>query len=182
MIDAPIIETERLLLRAPKRADFDSYAATLMSDRARYIGGPFTLEGAWADFSKDVAGWVLNGFGLWAIESRETGEFLGVVGPQQPPYFPETEFGWVLVEAAEGKGVAYEAALAARAFCYERFGFTTLVSHIDVPNQRSIRLAERLGAIRDDAAPRPAVSLSDPSFLIYRHPSPGGFGPVAGGV
>ena len=182
MIDAPILETERLILRAPKRADFDPYSAALMSERAQYIGGPFTLEGAWADFSKDAAGWVLNGFGLWAIQSRETGEFLGVVGPQQPPYFPEAEFGWVLVEAAEGKGVAYEAALAARAFCYERFGFTTLVSHIDVPNQRSIQLAERLGAVRDDAAPRPQISDSEPPFLIYRHPSPDDLRQAAGGM
>nr|MBX2853464.1 GNAT family N-acetyltransferase [Paracoccaceae bacterium] len=90
MTEIPIIETERLVLRAPKRADFDTYGPMLMSERAQYIGGPFTLPGAWRDFSNDVASWVLNGFGPWAIESRETGEFLGIVGPQRPPYFPET--------------------------------------------------------------------------------------------
>ena len=170
MIEVPTIETERLVLRTPKTDDFATHRETLMSDRAQFIGGPYSLAAAWRDFCFDAAGWVLNGFGLWAIEERANGAFCGTVGPNKPLFYPEVEFGWVISQAAEGRGIAYEAALAARACCHNKLGLTTLVSHIDVDNARSIKLAERLGATLDPDAPRPEGA--DDDFHIYRHPTP----------
>jgi RimJ/RimL family protein N-acetyltransferase len=85
--------------------------------------------------------------------------------PERPPEYPERELGWVILEGFEGKGYAFEAAKLARAYAFETLKFETLVSYIDPDNARSIRLAEKLGAVRDDKAARPEGD----GCLVYRH-------------
>ena len=167
-IEIPVLQTERLRLRGPKAADFDSYSQTLMSDRARYAGGPFAFNDAWIDFAKEAAGWVLQGYGSWAIEDKATGAFLGMVILQKPAFYPEHEIGWMLQAEAEGKGYACEAATAARDWAWANLNWPSMVSYIDDGNTRSIRLAERLGAVRDPDAPTPWQE----TCLVYRHPTP----------
>ena len=65
---------------------------------------------------------------------------------------------------AEGKGYAFEAAIAMRDWAFQERKLKTLVSYIDPDNSRSIRLAERLGATIDEHA-RP----QHPDDLVYRH-------------
>lgn len=160
----PVLETDRLILRAPAVADFESYGPLLMSSRARFVGGPFDLAGAWKDFCMDVAGWLLHGHGALAVTDRVSGAFHGLVALTTRPDFPERELGWIFVQAAEGRGIAFEAASAMRDFAFGGNGWATLVSYIDPANTRSIALAERLGAELDRNAPRP-----DPDDLVYRH-------------
>ena len=57
-----------------------------------------------------------------------------------------------------------------RDFAFGTLGWTTLVSFIDPENNRSIALAERLGAACDDRIDHPDGGLT----LVYRHPAPGG--------
>lgn len=173
-VEVPVLETERLRLRAPRAADFDHYGPVLMSDRARYIGGPFERGDAWRDFAADAGSWVLLGFGYWAIEVRESGAFVGATGFMQPRFFPECEFGWVMVDGFEGRGYAFEAARAARTHAFEAWGWETLVSYIEPENARSIRLAERLGAVEDTACDRPFDDV-----LVYRHLAVAGTGRTA---
>lgn len=162
----PELRTERLLLRAPRPEDFEAHSDTLMTERGRFIGGPFDREDAWRDFAADAGSWVLRGFGYWAVEDSATGAFAAWVGLARPAHFPERELGWLVHRAFEGRGVGFEAAGAARDHALETLGWPALVSYIDAENRRSIRLAERLGAVRDDAAARP-----DPEDLVYRHRS-----------
>lgn len=166
VISIPVLETGRLVLRAPRAADFDAYAETLTSDRARYIDGPFSRNEAWRDFSTDAGSWVLRGFGSWAIEVKETGEFAGIVLLHRPDHYPERELGWVLQAGAEGRGYATEAAVAASAHAFGALGWPTLVSYIEPENDRSIALAERIGGVRDDACPRPG---GPGEVLVYRY-------------
>ena len=112
--------------------------------------------------------WLLRGYGGFSIEERTTGGYLGEVGVFHEDSYPEPELGWMVVAAAEGRGIAHEAALAVRRWAYRTLGLTTLVSYIDAGNARSIRLAERLGAARDDNAPLP----ENEHCLVYRHPGP----------
>jgi RimJ/RimL family protein N-acetyltransferase len=98
------------------------------------------------------------------VEDRATGAYCGDVGLLHPAHYPEIELGWTLVAEAEGRGIACEAAVAARDWAFGTLGLTTLVSYIGPENARSIRLAERLGAVRDDTAARP-----EPEDLVYRH-------------
>jgi RimJ/RimL family protein N-acetyltransferase len=164
----PVIATERLTLRAPRVTDFDAYAAIFMSDRARFMGGPYDREGAWADFTQAVAGWLLRGMGAWTIEARADGAVLGFLFLWQEFGDPEPELDWALIEAAEGKGYALEAARATLPHALALFGPGRLVSYIDEGNTASARLAERLGAVRDPAA---ELSLGDPALQIWRHGS-----------
>jgi RimJ/RimL family protein N-acetyltransferase len=161
---APIIETDRLLLRAPVLEDWPGFAELMASDRAKYMGGPFSLGSAWGVFCHGIALWHLFGVGNLSIELRETGQCVGQIEINQGPRFPEPELGWQLLGEFEGKGYAFEAAVAMRDWAFRERDLETLVSYIDPGNSRSIRLAERLGATLDQHAPK-----QDPDDLVYRH-------------
>jgi RimJ/RimL family protein N-acetyltransferase len=168
MTTIPVINTERLTLRAPRLEDFEPYAAYFASARAELERGRRDRAGAWKEFSAVAGQWLLRGYGGFSIEDRANGGYLGEVGVFHEDSYPEPELGWMVVAAAEGRGIAHEAALAARHWAYHALGLTTLVSYIDADNARSIRLAERLGATRDDDAPHP----ENERCLVYRHPGP----------
>ena len=162
----PVLETERLVLRAQTRADWPAYKALMMSDRARFMGGPKDDQGAWAAYASELASWVLDDIGYWTAADRDTDEAVAFLGITKPATFPETELGWMTTPAGEGKGFAYEAANAVLDWAFKTRGMPTLVSYIDSDNSRSISLAERLGATRDDTA-----KAAHPGDLVYRHPN-----------
>ena len=166
MILPPIIETERLTLRPPRVADYEPYAAMLATERGRHMGGPFTADESHWDFHVEVSGWILHGFGLLSMEDRESGSYAGFILIQRLQRYPETELAWMVGEPFEGRGVAFEAAMAARRYLFETRGWSTVVSYIDVDNARSIALAGRLGAVLDEDAAKPG---EDADCLVYRH-------------
>lgn len=137
----PTLTTERLCLRPMQMQDWPAYLALMASERARYMGGPFDTAAAWGMFCQDHAQWDLFGTGALMIEDRATGACLGQVGINAGPLFPEHELGWYVYPAAEGKGIAHEAALSMRTWARETQKLATLVSYIDPENQRSARLA-----------------------------------------
>lgn len=165
---SPQIETERMILRLPKAEDHEKYCAFIQSDRAKYVGRIDDAVDAWRAFAGEVGHWTLLGYGPFFMDLKSTGETVGSVGPWRPAPYPEIEFGWILYEGCEGEGYAYEGSLAARAWCYREYGWTTLVSYISKSNARSIALAKRLGAYHDENAPCP---WGDEDF-VFRHPGP----------
>lgn len=164
MTAVPTIVTERLLLRPMTADDWEPYSALMLSERARYMGGPFSVKVAWGMFCADHAQWDLFGAGALMLEDRDTRACLGQVGINSGPLFPEKEIGWLVFPEAEGRGYAFEAASALRDWARTVRRLNTLVSYVDPQNERSCRLAERLGATLDGNAPRP-----DPTDLVYRH-------------
>lgn len=165
---APVLRTERLVLRPHVMADFDAYADLFASPRAEHMG-VLDRRGAWFGFASDVAQWALLGCGAWAVERTQDGAFVGQVAINRPVHFPEPELGWLLFAPFEGQGYALEAAQAARDFAFGTLGLRTLVSYVGPDNTRSIALAGRLGAVLDRQAARP-----DPDDLVFRHPVPEG--------
>jgi RimJ/RimL family protein N-acetyltransferase len=161
---APTLTTERLRLRMPVLADFQPRLDFYASDRAVWEGGPFDEPAAWRIFASEVGQWPLMGYGPFSVEAREGGGYLGEVGIYQPRGYPEPELGSFVTEAAEGQGIAAEAARAVMAWARARFGWTRLVSYIDPGNARSIALALRLGGTRDDSLPG-----SEPGDVVIRH-------------
>jgi RimJ/RimL family protein N-acetyltransferase len=161
----PVLSTARLTLRGPRAADFEPYAGIMTSPRAVHMDGPFSRRDAWSAFAAAAGQWLIFGHGTWSIESRATGDWLGEVGVTRPDHFPETELGWMLTEAAEGRGYAREAASAVLGWVWSALGLATLVSYIGPANRSSIRLAERLGARLDPSALRP----ENDACLVYRH-------------
>lgn len=166
----PVIETERLILRAPRKGDFEPWAAMATSERARYIGGPLDRNTSWRALGHLTGHWVHRGFGMFIFSAKTDPDTpLGMAGPWFPEGWPEHEIGWtVWAPEAEGKGYAYEAAKAARDYAFCDLGWDSAVSYIDPDNARSIALAERLGARRDDEAAYPG----DEPCLVYRHLTP----------
>lgn len=160
----PTLTTSRLILRPLRAQDWPAYRDFLASERARYMGGPFALKMAWGMFCSDHGLWDFQGCGALMIDERDSGLCVGQVGINAGPLFPEWELGWLLYSGAEGKGYAFEAASALRDWAREDRRLSTLVSYVDPQNERSRRLAERLGATLDDEAPR-----LDPVDLVYRY-------------
>lgn len=97
----------------------------------------------------------VHGYGLWALELRESGELIGLTGLNHVAFAahftPAVEIGWRLSRAAWGQGYASEAARAALRFGFERAGLAEIVSMTSVPNARSQAVMERIGMHRDPA-------------------------------
>ena len=163
-MQTPTLLTERLALRPMILADWPDYVSLMQSERARFMGGPMSVEKAWGMFCNDAGQWALMGHGALMIEDRVTAECLGQVGLNHGPLFPEHELGWLVYGHAEGKGVAYEAAAVLRDWAFDHLRLATFVSYTDADNIRSRRLAERLGGVLDPDAARP-----DPADLVYRY-------------
>jgi len=164
----PWLETERLTLREYRQSDFDDLADFYASPRSRFIGGPMSRELAWRALAGHLGHWTLRGFGFWAVEEKATGLFCGHVGLWHPEGWPEPEVGWVLMGSAEGRGIAHDAALAARHHAYRTLHWSTAISMIDPDNVRSIRLAERMGCRHESDFNH--VRLG--KMQVWRHPAP----------
>ncbi|MCL4151830.1 UNVERIFIED_CONTAM: hypothetical protein GTU68_015503 [Idotea baltica] len=163
----PTLETERLLLRGPEPEDYPDFKATFTSYRARFMGGPLNAYESWMLYAAEIGHWAIRGFGMWMIHDRHSGETYGMAGGWKPAKWPEAEIAWVIWPDAAGRGIALEATDAARRYLYRVMGWETAVSYLDPKNLDSIRLAERLGAVKDHAA-----ATIDGSDAVYRHPAP----------
>lgn len=150
-------------------ADLEPLYALFASDRARFMGGPFTQKQTWYWVAGEVGSWPLLGYGSWGVETHD-GVFVGQIGINKPAHYPELEIGWVFLAEHEGKGYAAEAAEAALTWAW-RQGFDTLVSYITPGNDRSVALAERLGAVLDRNAPLPSDEKPHET-IVYRHTAP----------
>ena len=141
------LETDRLLLRAWRNEDFDSYAEMCADpDIMRFIGGK-TLNRmeAWRQMAFLVGHWELLGYGHWAVEEKTSGKFAGRLGFLNPAGWPAFEIGWTLGRAFQGKGYATEGAKRALQYAFEELDKDHVISLIDPLNKASIRVAERLG-------------------------------------
>lgn len=153
----PTLETARLILRPTAAEDLEGWAR-LMADAeaARYIGGVQTRAESWRAMATMAGSWAMNGFGMFSLIEKDTGAWVGRVGPWRPEGWPGTEVGWSLHPGAHGKGYAVEAAVAAMDFAVDELGWTRVIHCIDPANLPSIRVAERIGSRFLEAGRLPA--------------------------
>ena len=150
------IETERLRLRDWRDADALPFAA-MNADRDVMEFFPALLERRQSDelMARIRSNIARDGFGLYAVEERATGAFIGFTGLAVPTFAasftPATEIGWRLARNAWGKGYASEAAAAVRNHAFKALGFDALVSFTSQQNHRSRRVMERIGMTHDPA-------------------------------
>jgi RimJ/RimL family protein N-acetyltransferase len=170
--DPPSLETGRLLLRHWRPADRPPFAA-MNADPEVMEHFPARLTRAESDAFVDriEAGFAEHGFGLWALEVRATGEFIGFTGLSVPSFqahfTPAVEVGWRLVRPAWGHGYASEAARRALAVGFGDFGLPEVVSFTAVPNVRSQAVMRRIGMTHDPADDFDHPSL--PGHRLQRH-------------
>lgn len=147
MVTGPILFTDRLILRLPEPADFEAYAAFAGdAETMAHLGGAMPRAVAWRDFSVRAGAWITRGFSMFSVIERDTGAWVGRIGPWQPEGWPGTEVGWGVARGFAGKGYAYEAAVAAIDYAFDILGWSDVIHTIAPDNHRSIRLAERLGS------------------------------------
>ena len=149
----PTLRTTRLKLRAFREGDLDPYAAIVADpDVTRHLGDgrPLDRADAWRQMAIFNGHWMLRGFGIWAVEHRESGELMGRIGCFHPEGWPAFEIGYVLGKRFWGGGYATEGAAAALAFARTECHPDRIVSLIRPDNAGSIRVAERLGGTLEE--------------------------------
>lgn len=145
----PVIETERLILRGFEERDLDAFAAMQAdAEVMRFISpsGPRDRAVTWRDMAQAIGHWALRGHGLWALEEKGTGAFLGRVGIIRPEGWPEIELAYALARPAWGRGFATEAGRAALRWAFGTLGLARVASFIAPGNAASQAVARRLGA------------------------------------
>ncbi len=162
---ADLIETERLRLR-PFAADLSDLDALheIQSDphHMRFYPHPFSREESRAWIEKFLERQERNGYSLWAIEDRETGEFLGNCGPvpQLVDGIEEVELGWSVTPRRARQGIATEAAAAWRDRCLGPLGMDHVIC-AGPPRERSVtrgRRAHRHDRVEGDAPRQPGLA------------------------
>lgn len=153
--EAPQLSTERLIMRGWRESDVDPFAR-MSADPAvmRYFPAPLSAEQARAYVGELQARFRRWGYSLWAVETSEL-SFAGLVGLSQPAFeahfTPCVEVGWRLAPAAQGQGLAAEAAREALRYGFETLGLDEIVAMVSAQNMPSRRVAERIGMRRDPA-------------------------------
>lgn len=143
----PVIQTERLTLRPIAMEDFPRWAEMMADpEAARFLGGAQPAATAWRGFMTMAGAWSLTGVSMFSVIERDSGLWLGRIGPWRPHGWPGTEVGWGLHPEAQGKGYGVEAATAAIDHAFDVLGWTEVIHCIDPDNLPSIRLAERIGS------------------------------------
>jgi RimJ/RimL family protein N-acetyltransferase len=147
------LRTERLLLRRWRHEDSAPMAAINADPEvARYLNRPPAEESADVFVPWMTAHWEQQGFGPFALESREPatqGALLGFAGVALATYLEPVahlpELGWRLARDAWGRGLATEAATAARDHAFGQLGLPRLISIVHPENPRSQSVARKLG-------------------------------------
>jgi RimJ/RimL family protein N-acetyltransferase len=152
----PRLETARLLLREWRDADREPFAAMNADPRVmEHFPAQLTPAESDALIARMTAGWVADGFGLWAVERQADGRLVGftvLVAPTFEAHFtPAVEIGWRFAVEAWGQGYATEAARAALRFGFEDLDLAEIVSFTVPANMRSRAVMERLGTTRNPA-------------------------------
>jgi RimJ/RimL family protein N-acetyltransferase len=174
----PVLETPRLRLRAQTVADYPASCA-LWSEPAvtRYtVGRAITTEEMWARLLRNAGHWALLGFGVWLVEERSTGTFVGEIGLfdyRRALLYPDgairpltvPEIGWIVAPAMHGRGYATEAVRAVLDWASDSFNATEIACIIHPDNAPSRNVASKLGF-----TPRETVTYRDAPTLLLTRP------------
>ena len=170
---APTLETERLILRDFRKDDLDAHAATLGDEEVmRHIGGkPINREDSWRRLLGGIGMWSLIGIGPWAVELKADSRVVGHCGffnferDMTPPILGEPEMGWIFDRSVHGQGLAFEACSAALEWAEREIAAESYPAIIDLDNAPSIKLAERLGFVR-----QPDATYRGAAIALFRRP------------
>lgn len=144
------IETERLILRPMAPEDADAHIAMMAHPAvAKFLtrdGKPQARADEWRGYAMMLGHWQMRGFGFFSVDAKETGDWVGRVGPWMPDGWPSLECGWSIAPEHWGKGYAPEAAIASVNWIFEKFpDLPRIISVIDSDNANSQTVARKIG-------------------------------------
>jgi len=157
------IETERLILRSWKHEDCESFAE-LNGNRnvMKYFPATLSVDESNAFVNRIKAEFEETGYGLYAVEIKETGEFIGYVGFHSfsfdAPFSPGWEIGWRILDKFWNNGYATEAAKACLNLAREKRLCNKLYSFTAVPNIPSENVMKRIGMDYQGTFMHPALA------------------------
>jgi len=143
-----VLETERLLLREFQPGDSDALFAVL-GDAAtmQYYPAAFDRAGVEGWIARNIERYARDGFGLWAMVLKSTGEVIGDCGCvlQEVEGRNEVEIGYHVRRDLWGRGYATEAARQCIAHAFLKLGTQRVISMVRPKNLSSRRVAEKNG-------------------------------------
>ena len=171
----PVLETERLRLRAFGEGDLERWAEVMADPRTvRFIGGePLSREESWHRLLRAAGLWPVLGYGYWAAERKQDGALIGMIGfadlkrTMTPSIEGLPEAGWIFAPDSHGRGYASEALAACLEWAKGAFPGQEIVAIIDPENSASLRVAEKAGfKVSDSTSYR-----DEPILLLRRSPA-----------
>ena len=162
------IETERLFLREMDSADFDAlYQVLADPEIMRHYPYAFDDSRVREWIERNMNRYRENGFGLWAVCLKETGEMIGDCGLTLQNINREMlpEIGYHIRRDCQHKGYAKEAAKAVRDWAFRNTEYPALYSYCKYTNEPSIRTAESIGMRFDCEYPDKANGVTHVSVI-----------------
>ena len=115
-------------------------------EASRYLGGPLPREMAWRSMAVMAGSWALRSFGMFSVMEKDTGAWIGRLGPWQPEGWPGPEIGWGLLPQYQGRGYATEGASRAIDWAFDWLDWDRMIHGIHPANIASQAVAARLGS------------------------------------
>lgn len=151
------IETPRLILRPPRLEDLDAWSEMMLDEPvARFIGGVMPRSVTWRHMLTMIGAWHACGFAMFSVIEKDTGRWVGRLGPWQPEGWPGPEIGWAIVRDRWGRGYAVEGARATTDWAFARLHWTHVIHSIAPANVASQRVAQKLGSRNQGPGTLPA--------------------------
>lgn len=170
------IETERLILRQidPER-DFEPWARAMADENTvRYLGTkPMNRAESWRSMALAIGHWTIRGYGFFSLEHKESGEWVGRVGPWYPMGWPAPEVGWTISPDHLCRGYATEAARASVQFAFETLAWSQVIHVIMEGNEASMAVARKIGSTLISAQ-QGVPGVTEQRVLIYGQSADGG--------
>jgi RimJ/RimL family protein N-acetyltransferase len=158
-----VIETPRLLLKVPSLKEFDAWCAFMADEEAaRYIGKAQPPPVVWRGICTMIGAWQAAGFAMFSVFEKDTGRWIGRLGPWSPHGWPGNEVGWGVIRDVWGKGYALEGSIAAMDFAVDVLAWTDVIHSIHPDNVNSQNLARRLGSVNRGPGRMPAPFENEP--------------------
>jgi RimJ/RimL family protein N-acetyltransferase len=161
------LSSDRLVLRGWRDADRRAWADMNADPEVReFLGGPLTPA--------ESAAWMLNyqddldryGYGFWALERRDSGEFIGFTGLGRLD--DGIEIAWRLARSAWGRGYATEAARTAIGYGFDELDLPEILAVTMTRNLRSQAVMRRIGMTTDPADDFDDLDVEDESLRRHR--------------
>ncbi|NVD06896.1 GNAT family N-acetyltransferase [Vibrio sp. JPW-9-11-11] len=147
-----MIETPRLRLRQWRESDLEAYGRINADERVMRFFPACLSQQESRDQANRIAEHIEQfGWGFWALELKQSGEFIGFVGlwPQAQesglPKAPMVEIGWRIDAQYWGQGYAPEAAQAALNYGFLTLDLEQIYSFTALSNLPSQRVMNKIG-------------------------------------
>lgn len=141
------LESDRLLLRPTSVDDFLPFMAFCGDEQVmQHLGGVQPPAVAWRTLATITGSWQLLGYSMFSVLEKDSGQWVGRVGPWQPQGWPGTEVGWGIRADRWGHGYAAEAARICVDWAFDVLGWEEVIHVIAPADQASKTIAAQLGS------------------------------------